>query len=310
MGVGWLWFVGTLVPVIGLVQIGWHAHADRYTYLPHVGLFIIVAWAAADLVRRRPRLRAAVLTLTLLVLVGLSVRTWTQVGYWKDDKALFAHALETTTGNDVAHNMYGFALLEEQDLLQAAYHFEKAVEFDPERVIYRYNLGMTLMLLGNDDTAKEAFYAALELYPEHGPTRFRLGNLLLRNDRLAAAAGQYSAFVALEPDHVTGRINLGITLARLDRREAAEGHFLHALRLDPADASAHYNYALLLIQERSIDEAIEHLRLAVESRPDHAATRRHLGVLLQRIGERDAARERALQIEKDMPEGHPVEDEF
>jgi len=167
LSVGYLWFLGMLVPVIGLVQVGEQSHADRYTYLPLVGLLIGFVFGLDRILHGRPRYaRLASLATAVLVLL-LSARTWDQLGHWRDSRALFAHALEVTDKNYIAHNNYGLALLGERRLREAGEHFEKAVAIYPNYLKANYNLGITLEGRGRYDEAIEAYRRCLQVDPGH-----------------------------------------------------------------------------------------------------------------------------------------------
>ena len=298
--VGWLWFLGALIPVIGVVRIGFHGHADRYTYLPHIGLFIAIVWGATELIENRPAARKAASAFAAAVVFACAALTWNQVEHWRDSRALFEHALSVTIENATAHNMYGHALLAEGSAEEALGHFEKAAALDPLRAIYWHNLGVAQMQLDGLDDAKASFYRTLEIESAHWKTRYLLGILLLRANQWAAAAGQFEEVVAAQADHVGAHINLGVTLARLNRAEKSREHFLAALGIEPENADAHFNFALLLLRERQTTEAIGHLERALEQRPNHAAAHRALGALLEQAGDSEMAGfhlERAAQIE-------------
>jgi len=167
LSVGYLWFLGMLVPVIGLVQVGEQSHADRYTYLPLVGILVAIVFGLERLLVSRPRLaRPARLATAVLVLL-LSARTYDQLGHWHDSRTLFAHALEVTDNNYIAHNNYGLALLEERRLREAGEHFEKALAIYPNYLKANYNLGITLEGRRRYDEAIEAYRRCLQVDPGH-----------------------------------------------------------------------------------------------------------------------------------------------
>lgn len=276
IAVGWLWYLGTLVPVIGLVSVGEHSHADRYTYLPLVGIFIMVAWTLADFVGAEPKRRAGALILTVALLLGLSLRSWDQIGHWRNSATLFEHALRVTPDNAVAHSSHGHALFGMNDLEGAVYHHLEAVRLQPWKVEYRYHLTLAYSEQGETLNAKWVCYEAIRIDPEHIETRRLLGNILLGEEDFSGAMDQFSHLLDSSPNDLAGRINLAIALAGLGRSTEAEQHFLEALLQEPGNPDAHYNYALLLIQSARNSEAIHHLHQALRSRPNHAQAQRQL----------------------------------
>ncbi len=284
IAIGWLWYLGTLVPVIGLVIVGTHAHADRYTYLPLVGVFIMVAWMLADFVCTHPKRRAGALILTATLLVGLSLRSWDQIGHWRNSATLFEHTLKVTSNNAVAHSIYGGALFGMSDFDAAVYHYREAIRLRPLEVDYLFNLTLAYSEQGKMLWAKWACYEAFKIDPEYRDSRFKLGIILLDEEDFSGAADQFSRLLDSSPDDVPGRINLAIALANLGRPAEAEQHFLEALLQEPDNPDAHYNYSLLLIQSARNSEAIQHFQQALRGRPDHTEAQRQLDLLLEHSG--------------------------
>ena len=206
---GWLWYLGMLVPVIGLVQVGWQGHADRYTYLPQIGLYIAITWAVADLTVswRFPRMGLGVVA---ALLVGvLSWRAWLQTSYWRDSETLFTHALAVTSNNDVALN----------------------------------NLGIIFLDKGQLDKAIANLQAAIVLRPENGPAHDNLAKALLQKGRLAEAMVHYRKFLEIEPGNVEARNTLGTTLIQQGRVSEAIAQWEEVLAIQPDNGNAASNLA-------------------------------------------------------------------
>ncbi|MGD0230520.1 MAG: tetratricopeptide repeat protein [Syntrophorhabdales bacterium] len=173
--VGWLWYVGTLVPVIGVVQVGGQALADRYTYIPLVGLFIIVAWAVPELLKKWPYRKEALITLSALCLVSLFLVTWRQVGYWRNSIALYDHTLEITDRTSLIHNNRGMAYLGLGNYTQAIADFNRAVEIKPMYGEAYNNRGIACGNLGNYTQAIADFSRAVEINPRYGEAYYNRG---------------------------------------------------------------------------------------------------------------------------------------
>ncbi len=211
--VGWFWYVGTLVPVIGLVRVGLHSMADRYTYLPQIGLSIAVTWGAAQLVvswRHRFRMYGAAAALAVLVLMGLA---WRQTSYWRDSETLWTHTLAHTTQNFLPHNNLGLVLAQRGQVDEAIAHFQKAVEIKPDYANAHQNLGVALEERGKFDAAIAQYRKALEFKPDYPDiTHNNLGSALARRGLFDAAIVHFRKALELRPDYAEARNNLDLAL--------------------------------------------------------------------------------------------------
>jgi hypothetical protein len=174
LAVGWFWYLGTLLPVIGLIQVGSHAMADRYTYIPHIGLFIVLAWGSAGFLEKRAHLRPVFVALWLCFLVPLSAVTWRQVGHWKNSFTLYRHAIAVTSSNIVAHNNLGNALAREGELDEAEQHLREAIRLNPHDAAAHNNLGNVLMKLGRIEEGVLHYQEALRIKPKMTEARINL----------------------------------------------------------------------------------------------------------------------------------------
>jgi tetratricopeptide (TPR) repeat protein len=207
--VGWLWYLGTLVPVIGLVQVGQQAAADRYTYIPLIGLFIALAWGLADIVERWPQLRKVAVAGAMAAVLASVVFTWLQVRHWKDSIALWGHALQVAADNPVARNNLGLAHLEEKgSAATAEEHLRAAIALRPGYVRAFTNLGMALDRQGKTEEAIGWYRQALEIEPDLPVTRNNLGIALAKRGRLEEAIEQLTEAVRLAPGYSDARRNL------------------------------------------------------------------------------------------------------
>jgi len=239
---GWLWYVVTLLPVIGLVQVGMQAMADRYTYIPLIGIFIIGAWGIPDLLAGRakalhagpgaPR-RALLPALAGAVLVALMVCTYVQVGYWRNGVALFSHAVKVTENNALAHYNLGTTLREEGNIEDAVPHFYEAVRIDPNHADARNNLASALFEQGRDGEAIAEYYEVLRFKPHNADVQTNLGTALLRQGRFDEALPHLTEALRISPEHPGAHNSLGVLLAQQGKLDQAIAHFSEAVRIDP-----------------------------------------------------------------------------
>jgi len=285
LAVGWLWYLGTLVPVIGLVQVGLQAMADRYTYVPLIGLFIIIAWGAAELFTKQ-RYRSIVLAAgAVTVLLALAVVTWRQVSYWQNSITLYKHTVAVTANNDILHYNLGMLLLEEGNTDEAIEHWSKAVRIRPDQPTIHKNLAILLQQQGDIEGAIEHYHQALKLRPRdeavHKTLRnllakldtaeklFNRGNVLAKQEDLDEAITCYTRSLQLRPGYAPAHNNLGNALFLQGKPEQALTHYSEAVRYDPNMVDAHYNMAFLLAKRGSTDDAIREYRKVLELDPNH-----------------------------------------
>jgi len=255
--VGWLWFLGTLVPVLGLVQVGYQPIADRYTYLPSIGLLIIVAWGLADLLARW-RYRQIVLALSgTAVLALLLIATRVQVTYWQDTLTLYEHALAVTRDNYIMQTNCGYVLLTKGRFAEAAQHFAEALRINPQHSLARGNLGVVRLKQGRLPEAIACF------------------TLLLEDPDSAVRSRAHT--------------NLAWAYTRLGQDDLARQHYAQALRLDPNNPSLLYHVGSLLKKRGQIDQAIDQWHRVLRLAPDHPGARHILGVTLAQKGDYDQA---------------------
>ncbi len=315
--VGWLWFLGMLVPVIGLVQAGMQAMADRYLYLPGLGLELALLWTA----RQLPAPRRAQAALAAAVLAACAARTWSQLGPWRDSRALFEHALAVTPGNYLAHSLLATTLLNAGQPADAATECRRALELDPDYAPAHLGLGLALERLGRGDEALARYRRALELRPDYAPAHYRLAALLLHRGEFAEARAHFERAARLQPDFAATQLGRALAagklgrsaealaacrravelqprypeaqdawanlLADLGRPEEAWLHYEEALRLNPAFAEAHFNYANSLREAGRAGPAREHYLRAIALNPGDAEAQFGLGVALEALGRPD-----------------------
>jgi tetratricopeptide (TPR) repeat protein len=271
---GWFWFLVTLAPVIGIIQVGPQAMADRWTYIPFIGLFIILAWGGweASSLLRIPRFVQA-----LGVSIALALCAWltrAQLRYWHDSIALFQHAANVTVENGVAEANLGFALAEQGRYDEAIAHYKTALQSQPRAIIWN-NLGQSLVATGKLEEGINAFQNALRLNPSFSSAHRNLALALVRTGRQQESLIHFGDAVRLEPENASMHNNYAILLGRAGRTDEAIREFQTALRLAPDAATTHFNLANLLVKQHAEDEAMAHyseaLRLAKAAGEDDLA---------------------------------------
>jgi tetratricopeptide (TPR) repeat protein len=248
--VGWLWYLGTLVPVIGLVQVGSQAMADRYTYIPSIGLFLMIAWGVPPLFGQLRVRRHVLIGLGTVVLFVLALLTFLRVADWRDSVTIFSQSLSVTTDNLLAH----------------------------------HNLGVALARENRDEEALAQYLAALRIDPRFAEGYYSLGNLMLRAKDYEQALRLYGETTRLEPGHALAHNNAGVVLGMMGRRAEAVVELQHAVRLAPKSAGVHYNLAMALLREGRPAEAARHCSETLRIQPNHAGARRMLDYILQHDG--------------------------
>jgi len=230
---GWFWFLGTLVPVSGLVQVGNHSMADRYTYVPLIGLFIAVVWGGAELVARHPRLRAPLAAASVAALAACGAVSSRQLRCWSDTESLFRHTCAVTEPNGEAHNDLGRALAEQGRNDEAIAEFREALETLPRYVEAHVNLGTALAAQGRNEEAEAEWRQALAIEPDLVEQHGLLAASLLERGRIDEAIAEFREAARLQPDDAALRSNLATALARAGRLDEAIGEYREAVRIEP-----------------------------------------------------------------------------
>jgi Tfp pilus assembly protein PilF len=239
--VGWFWYLGTLIPVIGLVQVGAQAMADRYTYMPLIGIFIILSWLLSDIVNRNLISRGRMALITSVILGGLMAATWIQLGYWKNSTTLFERALEVTENNYVAHNNLGHRLMGLGETNEAVKHYKRALEINPLYETAHLNLGFVYSSQGILAEAIHHYSKALEINPNYAVAYNNLGNALYRLGKHDQAVPNYLKAIRINSEYAEAYNGLGAVLIRLGDVKGAVGCFKEAIRINPEYRGAQTN---------------------------------------------------------------------
>ena len=308
---GWFWFLITLVPVIGIVQVGSQSMADRYTYVPLIGLFVILAWGGWEALSllRIPRFAQALgASMALVLCAGL---TRAQLRYWHDSIALFQHAVNVTVANGVAEGNLGYALAEQEEHDKAIPHYKAALQSYPKAVLQSYprtnatvwnNFGSSLAATGKLEEAINAFQNALKLDPSMGDAHQNLALALARSGRLQESLIHFRDAARLEPENVRVHNIYAVMLGAAGRSDEAIQEFQIALQLAPGFAATHVNLANLLAKQHRRDEAMAHYSEALRLNPAFVEAHYYIGSLLLEEGRTEDAVAHdiaALQIKAD-----------
>jgi tetratricopeptide (TPR) repeat protein len=264
--VGWLWYVAMLAPVLGLVQVGQQAYADRYTYLPTLGVLVMLTWSVAELVLRRPSLRRAVVAITLVVLAALGLLTARQVSFWRDTRRLYEHALAVTPSNAMAECTLGAALLDQGDVNAAIPHLEAAVRLTPDFAYAQEGLGRALVAAGRPDEAiphLERSRSSLRSATAHDA----LGTAYMEVGRLDDAAREFRAALQLDPSNDQALLHLGETLGNQGHYSEAQELLARAAARAPHDADRRRELAMALLLSNRVGEAIAEYERIVQEQP-------------------------------------------
>ena len=235
------------MPVIGLVQVGSQARADRYTYVPLIGMFIMIAWGAADYVKSRNLSKKALWIPALAVLAALTFCSWKQIGYWQNSIKLYQHTLAVTSRNYMAHHLLGQTLIDKGRLDEAIMHYREILKAEPNDIDAHTRLGVALAAKGE----------------------------------LKKAISHYKKALENKPDHINALVNLGVALGAQGNLDEAISHFRHVLSLEPENAPAHYNLGFALKLQGKLDEAITHLQESMSIDPKDGRAETMLKTLMQ-----------------------------
>ena len=289
LAVGWLWYLGTLVPVIGFVQVGLQAMADRYTYVPLIGLFVMIAFGARDLLSPWSSRAIRVAPLACLALGVLLVTARIQVSFWQNSIRLFEHALAATTNNPIMHNMLGLVLAGKGRLQEGIAHFTEALRINPLYAEPQNNLALALAKQGRVGEAISHYVQVLRKNPNNAEAHNYLGNILCDQGQSREAIFHLTEALRIRPHYREAHNNLAIALAQRGEIEEAMVHCAEALRTDPDYAEAHNNLGTILDQQGKTEEAMVHYVEALRLKPGYAEARNNLGVSLARQGKVDEA---------------------
>jgi len=287
--VGWLWFIVMLAPVIGLVRVGDHAMADRYTYVSLTGLFIIIAWGATDLLAGWKYRRFILGLSAMLVIAALAIVAGIQTRYWRNSVTLFSHALKVTKGNYLANANLGAALLEQDKFDQAVEQLQLAIQTNPKCAEAYLNLADVYRKLGQYDNAIKVYDKVISVRPDCAPAYYELGITYGRLGRYQQAVDAFASAVRIKPDYVKAYNNLGVAYGSLGRYQDEIDACSKAIKIDPAFADAHNNLGVALSQLGRYPEAIQAFNRAIQLNPGFPEAHLGLGATYLLSGDKNSA---------------------
>jgi tetratricopeptide (TPR) repeat protein len=251
---GWMWFGITIAPVIGIIQISIgapYAMADRYHYLPSIGLAVMMAWGIPTLIKSEEIRKKILFPAGIIFLAIISFLSWNQCGYWKDSITLFSHAVQVTKDNYLAHANLAKALAEKENFNEAIYHYNEAIRIDSfNEILYRIWRGRTYARLDKHQLAIDDFNKAISLYPDYTDTYYDRGTSYGKSGQYQLAISDFNKIISLKPDNIEAYNNRGIVYTQMGIYQKALDDFNEAIRLKSNYADAYYNRAMVYLNQR------------------------------------------------------------
>ena len=307
LGTGWFWYLGTLVPVIGIVQVGGQAMADRYTYITLTGLFIIIAWGLPELFRKEAYRKLILWTSSLIVLLSLAVQANVQQRYWKNTITLCEHALKVTDNNYESHFILADKLKEQGRIDEAIWHLSEAVKIAPKDVQAYVNYGLALSAKGRLADAASVYKKGLQIAGDNMELHNNLGNVLIRTGKSEDAVKEFEKILKIEPGNIVARINLGIALSESGRRDDAVKEYEKVMNIQPQNSVALDNLCTIFLAQGKADEAVREYRKYLQIKPDDPDVLNSLGIILFQQGKTDEAFKcftDTLRLDPNRPQAH------
>ncbi len=289
IAVGWFWYLGTLVPVIGLVQVGMQSRADRYTYLPLIGIFILVAWGVPDMLLRWPQAKFALAGAAIFACAACTLLTWYQILVWQSSASLYQHALKATPGSHMGHYGMGGVLRDQGRLEEAIPYYLEAIRLAPRLASAHGSLGGVLLSLGRVDEAIAQFSEAIRLHKDSVEDHINLGIALSTLGKVSDAIARFHEAIRINPGSANAHYNLGRAYVSAGNVDEALAEFNETIRLQPDNAEAHYNLGSILAGQGRLIGAVDAFNAAIRLRPDYASAHNNLGGALAQLGKIDEA---------------------
>ncbi|RZB35315.1 MAG: hypothetical protein SRB1_01083 [Desulfobacteraceae bacterium Eth-SRB1] len=300
LAVGWFWYLGTLIPVIGLIQVGAQSMADRYTYIPLTGLFIIAAWGIPDLLKKWYHSKIILIIFSTIIIFAFSTRSYFQIRHWKNSAAVFENAVKVTENNWLAYNNLGLALMREGKLNDAVLNYKKALQIRPDYLTALDNIGLALYRLEKFEEALFYYSKALKIYPKHAGIHNNTANVLTALGKLEEAIKHYKKAILIDPEFAEAYYNIANVLATQEKLDKAIFYYESAIKKDSGHSNAHYNLGCILLNQKEYKEALAHFAQVIKIDPDYKQAYNHIGIILLQFGKINEAEKffsKAVQID-------------
>lgn len=305
--VGWFWYLIMMAPMIGFVQAGSYARADRYTYLPHLGLYILLVSAAGSVLRWRPQWKPVFAGGAVVGIIALISQARLQTTHWRNSELLWTHTLSCTSSNAVAHQNLAAALAKQGRVEDSIDHFQTAIQLNPNMAETHNNLGLLLNTAGRVTEGILHFQKAIALKPSYAEAINNLGMALAQMNQMAQARDRFQEAITARPDYADAQYNFALALTALGKLDEAESHYRKAISINPGFAEAHHNLATVLVRRGAVPEAIGEFQAAVAIKPDYADAHYNLGILFasqQRLPEATSHFEQAIRFAPETVDAH------
>jgi tetratricopeptide (TPR) repeat protein len=277
LAVGWFWFIGMLVPVIGLVKFTWSSYSDRFTYIPYIGLFIMLAWGLPDFLSKWPHRKIVLSIAAPITLIALGTGAFRQVSVWKDSITLYSHAIEVTHNNALVHNYLGMSYLNLKRYQDAIESLKQAIAIDRNCTDAYYNLGVAFDKVGRWEESIDAFKQVIQARPHYAEAHYNLGNAYLSLGRSQDALEIYKRAVILDPALAEAQYNLGNAYSKLGRYQDAIEAYKQAIKIKPGYIEAYNNLGNACVSMGRFQEAAEAFKQVIKIKPDFADAYNNLG---------------------------------
>ncbi len=300
VSVGWFWYLGTLVPVIGLIQVGSQGMADRYTYIPLIGLFIMLAWGISDLLKKWHYHKAVLAVCAIMLIFTFSTRSYFQIRHWENSAAVFKNAIQTTKNNWLAYRELGLALMRNGKLDEAVFYYKKALQIRPNYLTALDNLGLALYRLEKFEEALFYYSKALKTVPKHAGIHNNTANVLTALGKLEEAIKHYKKAILITPDFAEPHYNLANVLIIQEKFDKAVFHYESAIKNDSEYSDAYYSLGCILLRQKKFKEALANFAQVVKINPDYKQAYNQIGIILLQRGEIKKAEKffsKAVQID-------------
>lgn len=281
---GWLWYLGTLVPVIGLVQVGNQSMADRYTYVSLIGIFIIVSWGMKDIFCRKQNRKTLLALLAGLSITSFMICAWFQTRYWQNSTLLLKQTINVTSNNSMAHYIFGLALDQQGKLDEAVLQYKNALNIKPNFSKAHNALGAAIL---RDGKLKEAIYhfnEAVNIYPDYADAHNNLATALITKGKFEEAVFHYKEALRIDPENETAHKNLGNLFLNQGCTDKALEHYGKALVINPEDFDAHFKIGRIMAKQGNAKQALIHFAEVIKISPGYAPAYNEIGIILARKG--------------------------